>query len=171
MRSSLRRFRFLPCLLLLAPGCVSDSTLEPQALPPSLLVGGGCYPQFVTSGVLEPINADGSSSFQLGRTIPVKIRFTDCDSGAGVNTLTPTISLALVDLGGGPVNELVSSSAADDGTTMRSAGDGQYIFNLSTKRSQFNAGQDLRSGVYQLTISASSPSEFADVVVQFAIRQ
>ncbi|HEV8149900.1 MAG TPA: hypothetical protein VGP61_06905, partial [Gemmatimonadales bacterium] len=61
--------------------------------------------------------------------------------------------------------------AADDGTTMRSAGDGQYIFNLSTKRSQFNTGQDLRAGIYQLTISASSPSEFADVVVQFSIRQ
>jgi hypothetical protein len=54
---------------------------------------------------------------------------------------------------------------------MRSAGDGQYIFNLSTKRSQFNTGQDLRAGIYQLTISASSPSEFADVVVQFSIRQ
>lgn len=170
MRSSLWRFRFLPCLLLLAPGCVSDSTLEPQALPPSLLFGGGgCLLPFVTSGILEPINADNSSNFQLGRTIPVKIRISDCVSGGGVNTLTPTISLALVDVGGGPVNELVSSSAADDGTTMRSAGDGQYIFNLSTKRSQFNAGQDLRPGTYELTIS--SPEDFADVVVQFAIGQ
>jgi len=51
---------------------------------------------------------------------------------------------------------------------MRSAGDGQYIFNLSTKRSQFNAGQDLTPGVYQLTIS--SPGTFANVLVQFSIR-
>jgi hypothetical protein len=118
--------------------------------------------------MLEPINADNSSVFKLGRTIPVKIRITDCVSGEPVNTLSPNISLALVDLGGGPVNELISSSAADEGTTMRSAGSGQYIFNLSTKLSQFNLGQDLRAGVYQLTIS--SPGEFEDVVVQFAIR-
>ena len=171
MRSSLWRFRFLPCLLLLAPGCASDSALEPQVIPPSLLIGGGgeCPLPFITSGILEPINADNSSNFQLGRTIPVKIRISDCVSGGEVNTLSPTISLALIDLGGGPVNELVSSSAADDGTTMRSAGNGQYIFNLSTKRSQFNAGEDLRPGIYELTISA--PGEFADVVVQFAIRQ
>ena len=170
MRSMLRRFRWLPCLILVAPACVSDSTVGPRTPPPSFLIGpGGCSLPYLTGGVLEPINADNTSSFQLGRTIPVKIRITDCVSGGGVNTLAPQISLALVDLGGGPVNELVSSSAADDGTTMRSAGDGQYIFNLSTKRSQFNAGQDLRAGVYQLTIS--SPGEFEDVVVQFAIRQ
>ncbi len=147
---------------------MSDSTLGPQGPRPSLLIGPGCSPAYVTGGILEPINADHSSSFQLGRTIPVKIRVSDCLSGAAVNTLAPMVSLALIDFGGGPVNELVSSSAADDGTTMRSAGAGQYIFNLSTKRSQFNAGQDLRSGLYQLTIS--SPGDFTDVVVQFAIR-
>ena len=146
--------------------------LESQAIPPSLSTGGGgCAFPFVTSGILEPINADNSSSFQLGRTVPVKVRIVDCVSGAGVNTLTPMLSLLLVDLGGTPVNELVSSSAADEGTTMRSAGDGQYIFNLSTKRSQFNAGQDLRSGIYELTISSSPSGDFANVVVRFAIRQ
>ncbi len=59
-------------------------------------------------------------SFQLGRTLPVRIRISDCVSGNGVNTLAPEVSLALIDLGGGAVNELISSSAADDGTTMRS---------------------------------------------------
>ncbi len=169
MRSRPWHFRLLPCFLLLAPACASDLPLEPQA-PPSLLIGGGDCPfPYLTSGILEPINADNSSSFNLGRTIPVKIRISDCNGGAGVNTLSPQISLALVDLGGGPVNELISSSAADEGTTMRSAGNGQYIFNLSTKRSQFNAGEDLRPGVYQLTIS--SPGEFEDVVVSFSLRQ
>ena len=153
----------------LAGACVSDSPVAPSKPVPSLLIGpGGCALPYLAGGILEPINADSSSSFQLGRTIPVKIRITDCVSGAGVNTLSPNISLELIDLGGGVVNELISSSAADNGTTMRSAGDGQYIFNLSTKRSQFNAGQDLRAGLYQLTIS--SPAEFADVVAKFAIR-
>lgn len=169
MQSMLRRFRWLPCLLLLVPGCVAESALEPETPRPSLLIGpGGCDFPYLTSGILEPINADNSSSVQLGRTLPVKIRITDCVSGEGVNTLAPQVALALVDLGGAPVNELESSSAADDGTTMRSAGNGQYIFNLSTKRSQFNAGEDLRAGIYQLTIS--SPGEFQDVIVQFAIR-
>ncbi len=170
MRSSLWRFRFLPCVLLLAPACVADSALEPATSPPSLLGSpGGCTPQYLTSGILEPIRADGSSAFQLGRTVPVKIRIFDCVTGEGVNTLAPQIALALVDLGGGPVTELLSSSAADDGTTMRSAGDGQYIFNLSTKRSQFAVGGgDLRPGTYELTISSSG--NFDDVVVRFAIR-
>lgn len=168
MRSMLRPFRIVPGLLLLA-GCVGDSALAPDAPPPSLLIGpGGCDVPYLTSGILEPINADNSSSINLGRTLPVKVRIFDCVSGDGVNTLAPQVALALIDLGGGPVNELISSSAADDGTTMRNAGNGQYIFNLSTKRSQFNAGEDLRAGVYQLTIS--SPGQFADVVVQFAIR-
>lgn len=164
----MRPFRFLPGLLLLLPACAPDAPTQPT-LPPSLLIGPpGCSVPYVTSGILEPLNADNTSSVQLGRTIPVKVRIFDCVTGDGVNTLAPQISLALVDLGGGPVNELESSSAADDGTTMRNAGNGQYIFNLSTKRSQFNAGQDLRAGQYELRIS--SPGQFADVVVQFAIR-
>ncbi len=169
MRSRSRLFRLLPCVLLLAGACIHDSPVAPSAQSPSLLIGpGGCSLPYLTGGILEPINPDSSSSFKLGRTIPVKIRITDCVSGEPVNTLAPDVSLALIDLGGGPVNELISSSAADEGTTMRSAGSGQYIFNLSTKLSQFNLGQDLRAGVYQLTISA--PGEFEDVVVQFAIR-
>ena len=33
---------------------------------------------------------------------------------------------------------------------------GQYVFNLSTKRSQFNSGQDLTEGRYRLTITEPS---------------
>jgi hypothetical protein len=164
--------RLFPGFLVLAGlvgACATDSPVAPDR--PSLLVGPppGCSLPYLASGILEPINADNSSVFQLGRTIPVKIRITDCVTGAGVNTLAPNVSLALIADGGGPVNELISSSAADDGTTMRSAGDGQYIFNLSTKRSQFNAGDDLFAGLYQLTIS--SPGQFADVAVQFVVRR
>lgn len=170
MRSSLWRFRFLPCVLLLAPACLADSALEPPTIPSPLIGGpGACSPPYLTSGILEPIRADGSSAFQLGRTVPVKIRIFDCVTGEGVNTLAPQIGLALVDLdNGGELVDLVSSSAADNGTTMRSAGNGQYIFNLSTKRSQFAAGGDLRSGLYELTIS--SPADFEAVVVRFTIR-
>ena len=96
----------------------------------------------------------------------MKIRVTDCH-GNPVATLTPQVALAKVGPGDGTVNELVSSSAADTGTTMRYAGDSQYIFNLSTKLSQFNAGQDLTAGRYRLTITAPS---LAPVVVYFDLR-
>ena len=171
MRSSKLLTWFVPSVAVVAIACSGiDRPSEPTLGPALFAVGPppGCTLPYLTSGILQPVNADNSSSFQLGRTVPLKIRVTDCVSGEGINTLAPTIALTLLDLGGTPVNEVVSSSAADDGTTMRSAGNGQYIFNLSTKRSQFNAGQDLIPGMYQLTIS--SPGVFADVVVQFAIR-
>jgi hypothetical protein len=127
---------------------------------------------YQTSGFLQPINADGSSNFRLGSTIPLKVRITDC-SGTAVTTLSPEISLKVVGGGSGDVNEAVSSSAADNGNTMRFDPSGpQYIFNLSTKRSQFNAGQDLAHGRYELQISdATVNAKFSPVIVQFATRK
>ncbi len=52
-----------------------------------------------------------------------------------------------------PVNQLVSSSGADSGTTMRPDGQ-QYIYNLSTKNSQFSPGVALTIGQYELRITA-----------------
>ena len=172
MKSTTRLFSLFPGLVLLAAGCQTETALAPQGMPPALFTGGGgCSPLYLSSGILEPINADNSSSFQLGRTLPVKIRIWDCATLDGVNTLAPMLSLTRIDLGGGEVNEIVSSSAADEGTTMRSAGNGQYIFNLSTKRSQFNAGEDLVPGIYELTISMGDPSLFTPVVVLFTLRR
>ncbi len=174
MRSFSRSSLLLSCLSLTAAGCGIDanSPIAPNASRPDSAVpamgGEGCAYLTVTSGILPPINADGSSVFELRRTVPVKIRVLDCTTQEEVNTLQPQVSLARVGPdGGADVNELESSSAADEGTMMRSAGNGQYIFNLSMKNSQFDAGRDLTTGVYQLTIS--SPA-FADVVVGFALR-
>ncbi|MGQ0647816.1 MAG: hypothetical protein ACT4P7_09610 [Gemmatimonadaceae bacterium] len=175
MRSLFRSSLLLPCLALTAAGCGADpsgSTAPAAARPDGgvLAIGGGdCPYPATTSGILAPINADNSSVFELRRTIPVKIRVLDCVTQQEINTLQPQIFLASIGPEGGEaVNELVSSSAADEGTVMRSAGNGQYLFNLSTKNSQFDAGRDLAPGTYQLTISAP---EFADVVVQFALRR
>ena len=168
--SSLSQFsRLIPCLAVVVAACATESPSGPRPGVPSFVLGPppGCFPPFVTSGILPPIDADGSTSVQLGRTIPVKIRVTDCVTGAAVDTLAPTIALALVGPGGAPVNDITSSSAADVGTTMRLAGAGQYIFNLSTKTSQFSEGKDLTPGVYRLTIS--SPGKFVSVVAKFTI--
>jgi len=96
-------------------------------------------------------------------TLPATIRPAASESTGWISVIT----LALVGEGGGTDVEIESSSAADVGNTMRSAGSGQYIFNLSTKRSQFNGGQDLTPGQYQLTITGS---DLQEVMVGFTIR-
>lgn len=122
--------------------------------------------QYVTSGVLQPINADGTSSFKIGSTIPVKLRITDC-AGATVGTVRPKVSLRKLLVNSGTVNEVVSTSAADTGSIMRFDGT-QNIYNLSTKNSEFNAGQSLTQGRYELTLSDPT---IKSVVVQFDLRQ
>ena len=106
------------------------------------------------SGILQPINATGTPSvFKLGSTVPVKIKVFDCN-GTAVNTLAPTIELKRMDpTPASDVTEAPPAASADAGNTMRWSPDGQqYIFNLSTKRSQFNAGGDLVQGTYSLKI-------------------
>ena len=96
---------------------------------------------FATSGLLQPINAGGRTSFKLGSTIPVKLRVTDC-SGAPVDGLDLHVHLAMVG-GGTPV----ASSAADTATyALLDGTGGQYLFDLSTKRSQFPAARTSRRG-------------------------
>src|SRR5204862_8111778 len=85
------------------------------------------------SGVLQPLNADGSSTFKLGSTVPVKFQLTG--PAAGITNLVATLSLFKVssqatgtDLDG------QSPSAADAGNTFRyDPTTNQYLFNLSTK--------------------------------------
>jgi hypothetical protein len=121
------------------------------------------------SGILPPIDADGTSNFKLGSTIAVKITVKDC-SGNLVSTLGPTVSLTKTGPSSGDVNEPVSSSAADSGNIMRwDPTASQYIFNLSTKRTQFNGGADLTAGHYVLTIS--DPSFVSNVTAEFDIKE
>jgi hypothetical protein len=55
------------------------------------------------------------------------------------------------------VNEVIIDSVPDAGNTMRFTGspDNQYIYNLSTKRSQLSSppGGDLTPGTYRVSIS------------------
>jgi Bacterial Ig domain/PKD domain/Putative pectate lyase-like adhesive domain len=123
------------------------------------------------SGILPPINADGTSNFKLGGTIPVKITVKDCD-GNMVSTLRPTVSLTKTGPSSGEVNEPVSSSAGDSGNTMRwDPTASQYVFNLSTKRSQFNGGQDLTAGSYRLRVADPSFSMPGYVEAFFDLRE
>jgi hypothetical protein len=97
--------------------------------------------KYTWSGVLQPINADGSSVFKAGSTIPVKF------SVGCTGSLAATLAWRQVTSGGvGPVNEAASTSAATSGNQFRyDATSGQYLYNWSTK--------GLTAGTYQLQIN------------------
>jgi PKD domain len=84
--------------------------------------------------LLSPVNADNSSIFKLGSTIPLKVNITDC-SGAGVSGLSPDIRMiktsSSAPLTG--VDEGISTQPNDTNWVMRGDGNGQYIYNLASK--------------------------------------
>ena len=95
------------------------------------------------AGFLQPINADGTSVFKLGSTVPVKFQLTG--ASAGTANAVAKLSYTKIGNGAGTVNEALSTAAADAGNTFRyDATSGQYIFNWSTK--------GLTSGSYQLKV-------------------
>ena len=104
-------------------------------------------------GIEQPINTDGSSSFKLGRTLPVKFDLTDVATGQPAGTAIATLEVAKVsDSVLGSYDEAVSTSMADDGNQFRYAGDGNYIFNLSTS--------PLSVGTYRLRINLNDGQSF-----------
>lgn len=100
--------------------------------------------QYSWTGVLRPINADGSSIFKAGSTVPVKFMLTGDD--AGITDLVATLSYAKLSSGVvGTINEADTKATASAGNQFRyDATSGQYIFNWSTK--------GLSSGAYRLFI-------------------
>jgi len=84
--------------------------------------------------LLSPVNADNSSIFKLGSTIPLKVNITDC-SGTGVTGLSPDIRMiktsSSAPLTG--IDEGISTQPNDANWVMRDSGNGQYIYNLASK--------------------------------------
>lgn len=100
--------------------------------------------EYCWSGVLPPVNPDGTSVFKARSTIPLKFMLTGCS--AGITDLVATLSYAKLDASvAGPINESVSTAAATTGNQFRydPAAD-QYVFNWSTK--------GLSAGTYRLFI-------------------
>jgi hypothetical protein len=89
------------------------------------------------SGVLQPINADGTSKYKLGQTIPVKFKLT-CN-GVPISDAVARLRVSFGDNKPDPgTDEAPSTSAATEGNLFRyDATAGQYIFNLSTKAGLF----------------------------------
>jgi hypothetical protein len=99
---------------------------------------------YVYSGVLQPVNVDGTSIFKLKSTIPVKFQLYDIQ-GNPITSAQARIYLAKVSNGiMGTELEAFSTSAANTGNLFRYDGS-QYIFNLGTK--------DLSTGTWQIRIA------------------
>jgi hypothetical protein len=91
-----------------------------------------------------PVNANGSSIFKLGRTVPVKLRLTG--ESAGTSCAIARLYLAQISnaVTGSEV-EAESTAAATSGNLFRyDASADQYVFNLST--------DSLSAGTWQLRI-------------------
>ena len=84
------------------------------------------------TGVLQPINQDGTSVFKLNSTVPVKFQLT---GGSAGSVLTARIYVAKMSNGvAGIEAEAVSTAQADAGNVFRyDPTTAQYIFNLGTK--------------------------------------
>lgn len=88
---------------------------------------------FAWSGVLSPLNANGTSVYKIGSTVPVKFALTG--AGAAISTLPAKLYYAKVSSDTAGVElEASSTSAADAGNAFRyDPVAKQYVFNLSTK--------------------------------------
>lgn len=93
------------------------------------------------SGVLQPLNNDGSSVYTIGRDIPVKFRLKDA-GGSYVGTAAAELYLVKPD--GTEVKAQASGNSNLDNKFRYDAKDSQYLFNMTTR--------GLTPGVWKLKI-------------------
>jgi len=106
-------------------------------------VTGSLIVDYKYSQFLQPINADGSSNFKLGSTIPVKFQLLDYYNVVqDAPWLTFAIKVTQVrGTPSGTVNEVASGASADYTQFFRwDSTNKLYIYNLSTKNSGMSEG-------------------------------
>src|SRR5207245_711553 len=89
----------------------------------------------VFGGYLQPVNADGSSIFRVGRTVPFKFQLTNC-AGGFISTAVATIQVFFFanHVVGSQVEDITSAGQANTDSLYRyDPTANQYIYNLSTK--------------------------------------
>jgi hypothetical protein len=101
---------------------------------------------YVFSGLLSPVNADGSSIFQQKSTIPLKFRLTNCQ-GQNVTTATATLEIVpFADHIVGTILQQGTKGTADSGNLFYyDAKTSLYTFNLGTKSLAPSAAYILRT--------------------------
>ncbi len=115
------------------------------------------------SGVLQPVNADGTSRFKTGSTVPIKFRLM-----CGTTSISNAVAaLTVRRLDGTPdagEQEVVSTAASTTGNLFRYSADGaQYIFNLNTKApyTYGTTSTSFSAGTYQFTITLDSGEKYS----------
>lgn len=103
------------------------------------------YVRYAYSGILQPINADGTSIFKLGSTVPVKFQLRDAGGNSVTNAVAKIFVAKISNNVTGIESEAVSTSATTTGNLFRyDSASEQYIFNLATK--------PLSAGTWQIRI-------------------
>jgi uncharacterized repeat protein (TIGR03803 family) len=109
------------------------------------------------SGVLSPVNADGSSIFKLGSTVPVKFKLTGACDGRPNVTARLFVTRYSINIYGTEL-EVVPKNKADTGSTFRSDTSGNFSFNLDTgtlSKGTWQLRIDLGDGVPNRTVLIS----------------
>jgi hypothetical protein len=109
-----------------------------------------------TRAILQPINADTSSVFKQGSTVPAKFRVCDAN-GSSVSTPGLVVSFQQIATINGvltAVNEPVDSTTPDTGFRW-SATDQLWIFNMSTKNLSARS-----TGTWRVTLNDGSYFDF-----------
>ena len=114
------------------------------------------------SGVLQPVNTDGSSLFKLGRTIPVKFELTG--ESAGIADAEARIHLSKVSQSvvGTDVETAVSAEATEGNLFRYDPAEDQYVSNLSTR--------DLSEGTYRLRVDLGDGATTEKHTVNLSLR-
>lgn len=115
---------------------------------------------YAFSGILQPINADNSSIFKAGSTVPVKFKLADY-ANLTVANVTATLSVTKrSDAVNGSVLETEQLLNASSGNLFKyDATSGQYQYNLSTK--------GWTAGTYMIKISLNDVQSYT---VQISLR-
>jgi hypothetical protein len=97
--------------------------------------GGTVSHLYNMTGILAPFNADGTSVWKYGSTLPVKVRITDCN-GNPVPSLAPKVGTSLQNANDPSIaiDEVASTSGADTTGMLRyDPAAGHYIYNFGSK--------------------------------------
>ena len=116
-----------------------------------ILTTNNHLPAYIFSGILQPINSDGSSIFKLGSTVPIKFQLMDA-SGNNIDTAEAQLRIAKVTNSVvGDQIETTSSGSSNTGNLFRyDTGTHQYSYNLATK--------NLSKGTWQVIIELDDGS-------------
>lgn len=114
------------------------------------------------SDVLQPVNADDSSLFKLGRTIPVKFELrgesagiTDAEAGIHISKVSQSVV--------GTEEEAPLAVEATEGNLFRyDPTEDQYVSNLSTR--------DLSEGTYRLRVDLGDNAATEKHTVNVSLR-